>query len=249
MGAATATHLREAGQRVVGIDLHDADVIADLGTAEGRQRAVAESLRLAGGVVDGVVLCAGISPRNPDARVVSINYFGATTLLDGLAQALAASDEPAAAVISSAVIYAGWYGIISAEAVERCLAGDEAGACSAAERVEHSGYASAKLALALDVRRRAASSFWIDHRMTLNAIAPGVIRTPMTGANLDRPDWVSSVPPPMKRAGEAWEVAGVLAFLVGPYARFITGQVIYVDGGAEVAANSHLLAARSALDG
>jgi NAD(P)-dependent dehydrogenase (short-subunit alcohol dehydrogenase family) len=248
MGAATAQQLREDGQRVIGVDLHDAEVVADLGTPEGRQVAVAEVLRLSGGSLDGLVLCAGISPRNPDGQVVSVNYFGAAALLEGLAEALAAGEEPAAVAISSAVIYAGWYGLISAEAVERCLAGDEAGARAAAARVVGSGYASAKLALALDVRRRAASEFWISRRMTLNAIAPGVIRTPMTADNLARPDWVSSVPPPMKRAGEAWEVAGLLTFLIGPHSRFITGQVIYIDGGAEVVANSGLIAAKSALD-
>jgi NAD(P)-dependent dehydrogenase (short-subunit alcohol dehydrogenase family) len=248
MGAATAATLREAGQRVIGIDLHDADVLADLGTPEGRSRAVADVLRLSGGRIDSLVLCAGISPRNPDRRVVSVNYFGAAALVDELAQALAAGDAPAAVAISSAVICSGWYGLISAESVERCLAGDEEGAGAAAEPVPGSGYASAKLALALHVRRTAASPAWIDRGMTLNAIAPGVIRTPMTAANLDRPDWVSSVPPPMGRVGEAWEVAGTIAFLLGPCARFITGQVLFIDGGAEVARDSALVAARSALD-
>ena len=41
IGAATAALLREQGHRVIGVDLRDADVTADLGTAEGRAAAVA----------------------------------------------------------------------------------------------------------------------------------------------------------------------------------------------------------------
>ena len=41
IGAATAALLREQGGRVITVDLHDADVTADLGTAEGRAEAVA----------------------------------------------------------------------------------------------------------------------------------------------------------------------------------------------------------------
>jgi NAD(P)-dependent dehydrogenase (short-subunit alcohol dehydrogenase family) len=248
MGAATAAHLRELGEDVVGVDLHDAEVIADLGTPDGRREAVKEALRLTAGTIDRLILCAGISPRNPDGLVVSVNYFGVTALLDGLAEALSRGETKGAAVISSAVVYGGWYGLVSGESVERCLAGDEAGARAAADQIEHSGYASAKLALAHDIRRRAASDFWIGNGMTLNGIAPGVIRTPMTAPSLSDPNWTSSVPPPFGRVGETWEVAGLLEFLTGKYARFITGQIVYIDGGAEVRDNVGWIHARSVLE-
>ena len=64
-----------------------------------------------------------------------------------------------------------------------------------------------------------------------NAIAPGFIQTDMTAALGEgvvegRVEWI-----PLGRLGEPGDVAGVARFLVGPWARYITGQVISVDGG------------------
>ena len=42
MGAATTKKLRDDGQRVITVDLREADIIADLGTPEGREQAIAE---------------------------------------------------------------------------------------------------------------------------------------------------------------------------------------------------------------
>lgn len=64
-----------------------------------------------------------------------------------------------------------------------------------------------------------------------NAIAPGFIRTEMT-ADLDAvvvSDLIAKIP--LGRLGEPAEVAGVARFLAGPWARYITGQVVTVDGG------------------
>ena len=58
IGAATATMLRGHGQRVVTVDLRDADVVADLSTADGRAAAVSGVQALAE-VVHGVVPAAG----------------------------------------------------------------------------------------------------------------------------------------------------------------------------------------------
>ena len=64
-----------------------------------------------------------------------------------------------------------------------------------------------------------------------NAIAPGFIRTDMTAALGDgvAEGLVDSIP--LGRLGEPGDVAGVARFLVGPWARYITGQIISVDGG------------------
>src|SRR5258706_11726760 len=80
IGAATAALLRSAGDQVIGIDLHDAEVIADLATEAGRAHAIGEVRRLTGGELDALVLCAGVAAAPPDAHVVSVNYFGAHSL-------------------------------------------------------------------------------------------------------------------------------------------------------------------------
>jgi len=64
-----------------------------------------------------------------------------------------------------------------------------------------------------------------------NAIAPGFIRTDMTGALSDAQVDALKQVIPLGTLGEAEDVAGVARFLVGPAARYITGQVLSVDGG------------------
>ena len=90
IGAATAALLRDRGGRVIGGDLRDADVVADLSSAEGRTAAVVE-VRALTDVVHGVVPCAGVAGLTgvDPALVVSVNYFGALALVRGLHAELA----------------------------------------------------------------------------------------------------------------------------------------------------------------
>jgi 3-oxoacyl-[acyl-carrier protein] reductase len=64
--------------------------------------------------------------------------------------------------------------------------------------------------------------------ITVNAVAPGFIKTDMT-QDINEADYKAMIP--MNRFGEADEVAGVVAFLVGKDSSYITGQVISVNGG------------------
>ncbi|WP_262402037.1 hypothetical protein [Actinomadura sp. CNU-125] len=87
IGRTLAGILRDRGDDVIGVDLRDADVCADLGTPEGRDAAVAAVLDRSGGTLDGVVACAGVS--GPTPLTVTVNHFGVLALLEGLRPALA----------------------------------------------------------------------------------------------------------------------------------------------------------------
>lgn len=65
----------------------------------------------------------------------------------------------------------------------------------------------------------------------VNAIAPGIIRTGMTTDIIAERGVTLLSQIPLGRYGEAAEVAGVIRFLCGPAASYITGQTITIDGG------------------
>ena len=88
LGKAVAHGLREKGQRVIGLDRHNAEIVADLGDAEGRDEAVAAVLDACGGVLDGVVSCAALGPYEEALPILRVNYFGAVAVLDRLRDAL-----------------------------------------------------------------------------------------------------------------------------------------------------------------
>jgi NAD(P)-dependent dehydrogenase (short-subunit alcohol dehydrogenase family) len=69
------------------------------------------------------------------------------------------------------------------------------------------------------------------HGITVNAIAPGEIATPMTGAEDEDPSRLERPALPAGRPGNAHEIAELVAFLAAPDARYATGASFVVDGG------------------
>ncbi|MDA7418200.1 3-oxoacyl-ACP reductase FabG [Xenophilus arseniciresistens] len=88
-------------------------------------------------------------------------------------------------------------------------------------------YAAAKGAL--NSATKALSLEVASRGVTVNAIAPGIIASPMADAAFDAAMVKQMVP--VQRAGTPEEVAALAAFLAGPEAAYITGQVISVNGG------------------
>ena len=67
--------------------------------------------------------------------------------------------------------------------------------------------------------------------ITVNAVAPGFIETPMTAVLDDKYKEDIKAQIPLRRFGQPEEIAGAVAFLTGEDSRYITGQVLVIDGG------------------
>lgn len=237
IGQATTKRLMDAGHHVIGVDLHDADVVADLATTAGR-RALVDGVQAAtGGRVDAVIASAGISSGDP--ITVSINFFGAVATLEGLRPFLTESEHARAVTISSVALLQS----LDDDIVDACLRDDEPAAVAAAEGKGVFVYPSTKRALARWVRRTAPTEAWAGAGIPLNAVAPGVVATPMTAPLLDDPTWREivddAVPMPLGGHAQPEEVAALLDWLTSRDNTKVTGQVVFLDGGADAVLRPH----------
>jgi NAD(P)-dependent dehydrogenase (short-subunit alcohol dehydrogenase family) len=78
---------------------------------------------------------------------------------------------------------------------------------------------------------------WGPHNVRVNCIAPGLIKTDFARALWENPQTLKAVTAttPLRRIGEADEIAGAAVYLASRAGSFITGQTIVVDGGATIA--------------
>ena len=75
---------------------------------------------------------------------------------------------------------------------------------------------------------------WARHNIRVNAVAPGIINTPVIAKYGAQMVEARREEIPAKRLGTALEVASSICFLASPAARYITGETLYVDGGAHL---------------
>ena len=238
IGAATAALLKERGARVISVDMHDADVEADLGTPGGRKDAAARVIELGKGKIDAVIPCAGLMRAN--IQTVSVNFFGVTEFLSDLLPTLKNSPSPRVAMPSSVASLLP----NSPELVEAMLSGDEATALKIAQGLVDQGreaagliYGSTKRAISRWVRRESIKPDWAGSGIPINAVGPGIVETPMVGKLLateeSRAATDALIPMPLNHHLKPRQVAYLLAWLTSEENSHVTGQTIYIDGGSD----------------
>lgn len=232
IGAAVRERLEKQGDRVVGVDLRDAEVIADLSTPEGRRSAVEGVLEASSGSLDRAVLAAGLGAHVDDiALVASVNYFGAVDVLDGLRPALEGRADASVVVVCSNSAQMGPFQ--EHPFVLALLDHDEARALELLKGENgFIAYGGSKHALSRAVRRRAPE--WGRAGIRLNGIAPGPTRTPLMEGAAAHPIWgkgVEALSVPLGRWAEPAEIAATIAFLLGHEASYVHGSIVYADGG------------------
>ncbi|TAM71747.1 SDR family oxidoreductase [Mycobacterium sp.] len=241
MGRETAQRLRDGGHTVIGVDIKDADIVADLSTPHGRNEAAQRVLAASDGRLDGAVLAAGLGPSPAPDRVrqiAQVNYFGVVELLLAWRDALVAAERAKVVVVASnstTTIPA-----VPRRAVTALLAHD---AGKALRSVRWFGpaaptmmYGASKIAVSRWVRRHAVLPEWAGSGVRLNALAPGAIMTPLLAEQLSDPRQaraVRSFPVPVGGFGDPGHMAEWMCFMLSDAADFLCGSVIFVDGGTD----------------
>ncbi|OBA72145.1 NAD-dependent epimerase [Mycobacterium sp. 1554424.7] len=241
MGREAAQRLRADGHTVIGVDVEDADVVADLSTPHGREAAADGILAACGGKLEGAILAAGLGPsrgRDRARLIAQVNYLGVVDLLVALRPVLAAAERAKVVVVSSNSTTT--VPAVPGRTVRALLAHD---ADKAVRSVRPFGpaattmmYAASKIAVARWVRRHAVLPEWAGSGVRLNALAPGAIMTPLLEEQLSDPRQakaVRSFPIPVGGFGDAGHLAEWMRFMLSDSADFLCGSVIFVDGGTD----------------
>lgn len=183
----------------------------DVSKDEDNKKLVAQAVK-AFGSIDFLVPCAGIYPANPIKEMTTEQWRKVMNInLDGvfylIKQAIPYLNENSSIVTLSSVA-----------------------AFRGAQYNAH--YAATKGAIVSLTRSLAKE---LGPKTRVNALAPGIIETPMT-ADLLKTRYDESVSlSPLKRLGQPSEMATVIAFLCSNGASFITGEVVHANGGIYMA--------------
>ncbi|MEU6536850.1 SDR family oxidoreductase [Streptomyces sp. NPDC047000] len=229
LGAACARSLAEAGARVAVVDvdeaklkalrdepsLADAEVRvfpADVTSSEACEEVIAAAVGTLGGL-DVLVHAVGTNDRRPVVdtpdevwdRILLLNLSSA--FYAGRAAGRLMREEGGGSMV--------FFSSVSSRLAHR----------------HHAPYAATKGGL--DQLVKVMAREWAADGVTVNAVAPGYTETELTREYLDKPgmreEMVGLVP--AGRLGTPEDVVGAVLFLASRRASFVTGQVLYVDGG------------------
>lgn len=232
IGKATAELLESRGDRVVRVDIRDSDIDADLSTREGRDEAVTRLKETLKDGADGIVTWAGLG--GPTTATLLVNFFGTVDLVEGIHPLLLKSAAPRVVVTSSRMTLEKPNEELVALLLERNEVGIQQRYPEAEDQVQF--YIASKVAINRWMRQTSVSPDWGGKGIKINAIAPGLIETPMTRETLDgehRQGLLDMHPQAEAVLSQPRELAEVSRFLVSPEASILVGQCLYADRGTE----------------
>ena len=234
IGAATARQLKELGARVTGLDVNKpATEVDDFLEVDLSDRASIDDMAARVTTpVDALFNCAGLSGGGgPPLLVMRVNFIG----LRHFTTALLPSIPAGGAIVSVASTGGQAYGD-NMEAVRDFLAVDgfqpAVAWCEAHdEQFQRGGYTFSKQALI--VWTMLQSKPLAEKGIRINCTGPGMTATPMLkdSAKLLGQDYLDRFPRPLGRDATPEEQAGPLIFLNSRAASYVTGQLLWVDGG------------------
>jgi gluconate 5-dehydrogenase len=229
IGGASALALAALGARVVAVDRNEANLDAvarqakdggwdltplvyDVSTADASRAAVEKAAGIIG-TPDIFLHAIGRNDRRPVLELGDDDWHSILTL--NLSTAWWLGQE-----VGRRMVAAGYGRMIFVSSVSALLA-----------HAHHAPYAATKGGV--NQMMRVMAREWAAQGVTVNAVAPGYVETDLTRAYLDtdghREELEALVP--AGRLGRPAEIADAVSFLASDRAGFVTGQVLYIDGG------------------
>lgn len=195
-----------------GVEVHG--IKADVSSQEECESLIKEAVDLLGGRIDILVNNAGITKDNLIGRmkdedfdaVIDVNLKGTFYMMRGVSRYMLRQRAGRIINMSSVV-----------------------GVMGNAGQVNYSASKAGVIGMTKSLARELAS-----RQITVNAVAPGMIETDMTAEMPDsaKEKVIESIP--FKQMGRPEDIAEAVAFLAGDGGRYITGQVLCVDGGMAI---------------
>lgn len=211
IGSAAADRLRKNGHDVVTWDLRGGDIVCDISDPDAVSAALQRTLSTVG-VPDRLVACAGVGAsgmllaQDPAEwkRVIDVNLTGTWLTMRAVAQAMIDSGSGGS--------------IVAVSSISGSVADRDMGA-----------YCVSKAGV--DMLVKVAASEWGPHGIRVNAVGPGVTRTPMLAQAEQLPGWLDGLSKrtALGRSGEADDVAEAIVAVLEM--GWVTGQTVLADGG------------------